>query len=111
MAVCFIPGRFKLRLFRRQHALYIYCPGLQVYTERKGKFQALAGDNPYCGRHSAGQLKLAISIWRFFFLTNDTTMVSFSLRKGGHMDITVKYMLRPVAHCKEGCSTLSRVRR
>jgi hypothetical protein len=23
------------------------------------------------------------------------------------MDITIKYMLRPVAHCKEGCSKLS----
>ena len=23
------------------------------------------------------------------------------------MDITVKYMLRPVAHCKEGCGRVS----
>lgn len=23
---------------------------------------------------------------------------------GGDMDITIKYMLRPVAHCKGGCS-------
>lgn len=26
------------------------------------------------------------------------------------MDITVRYMIRPVAHCKEGCSILSWVR-
>ncbi len=28
-------------------------------------------------------------------------------RKEARMDITVKYMLRPVAHCKEGCSKVS----
>ena len=27
------------------------------------------------------------------------------------MDITIKYMLRAIAHCKEGCSRLSWVRR
>ena len=27
------------------------------------------------------------------------------------MDVTVRYMLRPIAHCKEGCSILSWVRR
>ena len=27
------------------------------------------------------------------------------------MDITIRYMLRAVAHCKEGCSRLSWVRR
>jgi hypothetical protein len=27
------------------------------------------------------------------------------------MFVTIKYMLRPVAHCKEGCSTLSWARR
>jgi hypothetical protein len=42
-----------------------------------------------------------------FLLTNDTNVVSLSIRKEGDMDITVKYMLRPVAHCKEGCPKLS----
>jgi len=42
-------------------------------------------------------------IYIIFFLTNDTIIVSLSLRKGGRMDIAVRYMLRPVAHCKEGC--------
>ncbi len=23
------------------------------------------------------------------------------------MDVTIRYMLRPVAHCKEGCSSMS----
>lgn len=27
------------------------------------------------------------------------------------MDITIKYMLRPVAHCKEGCAKVSWARR
>lgn len=27
------------------------------------------------------------------------------------MEVTIKYMLRPVARCKEGCSRLSWVRR
>jgi len=26
------------------------------------------------------------------------------------MEVTVRYMLRPVAHCKEGCCTRSRTR-
>jgi len=41
-------------------------------------------------------------------LTNDTVMVSLDIRKeGGGMNVTIRYMLRPVAHCKEGCHTLS----
>jgi hypothetical protein len=27
------------------------------------------------------------------------------------MNVTIKYMLRPVAHCKEGCSNMSWARR
>jgi len=45
----------------------------------------------------------------FFFLTNDTIVVSLMQEeRRPDMDITIKYMLRPVAHCKEGCSSKSR---
>jgi hypothetical protein len=31
-------------------------------------------------------------------------------RKEAGMNVTLRYMLRPVAHCKEGCSIRSRTR-
>lgn len=41
------------------------------------------------------------------YLTIATIVVSFSWKKGGRTDLTIRYMIRPVAHCKEGCSILS----
>jgi len=42
-------------------------------------------------------------------LTNDTNMVSLRhVKKEVAMNVTLKYMLRPVARCKEGCALLSR---
>jgi len=39
-------------------------------------------------------------------------MVSLPLKKGViDMSVMVRYMLRPAAHCKEGCSQMSWVRR